>query len=332
MLLGREVASAQLSKNMNETTGEGLPSNADQWSGYLATLGWGPGERDHSAYNAFLRASSLNVDQQVALRVVVELIRANGGSFNAKKLQSQCTRAYKFTGGSQATTVTIVQPATPKFDPDRLKGFAAKTSGIDQTWLKARSPVLINGITSASFLDQLYEPGENVLIFTSLHSQGEVLYEVGKENKALPKLTADGVWFLVNPVDGETYPNPRQDNKPSRRSEESVTSWRYLVLESDVAEADQWLSCLVQLPLQISAVYSSGGKSIHALVRVDAESKQEWDAMRNQIKPILVPLGADEAAMTGVRLSRLPGALRGLRQQELLYLNPQPSPEPIFKL
>lgn len=318
------------SNNMDETTDLGLASNADQWSGYLATLGWGPGERDHSAYNAFLRASSLKVDQQVALRVVVELIRANGGSFNAKKLQSQCTRAYKFTGGSQATTVTIVQPATPKFDPDRLKGFAANASGIDKTWLKARSPVSIDGITSASFLEHLYRPGEKVLVFTTLHSQGEQLYAIGGDNAQLPKLTADGVWYLVNPVDGIVHPNPRQDNKPSRRSEESVTAWRYLVLESDVAEADQWLSCLVQLPLQISAIYTSGGKSIHALVRVDAESKQEWDAIRNQIKPILVPLGADEAAMTGVRLSRLPGALRGLRKQELLYLNPTPSPSPIL--
>ena len=332
MLLGREVASAQLSKNMNETTGEGLPSNADQWSGYLATLGWGPGERDHSAYNAFLRASSLNVDQQVALRVVVELIRANGGSFNAKKLQSQCTRAYKFTGGSHATTITIVQPATPNFDPDLLKGFAAKTSGIDQTWLKARSPVSSNGITSASFLEHLYEPGEKVLVFTNLHSQGEVLYEVGKENEALPKLTANGVWYLVNPVDGQTHPNPRQDNKPSRRSEESVTSWRYLVLESDVAGPEEWLSCLVQLPIQISAIYTSGGKSIHALVRVDAKSKQEWDAMKDRIKQIMVPLGADQAAMTGVRLSRLPGAFRGLNKQELLYLNPIPTSKPIIQL
>lgn len=317
---------------MDETTDLGLASNADQWSVYLATLDWGPGNRDHSAYNAFLRASSLNVDQQVALRVVVELIRANGGSFNAKKLQSQCTRAYKFTGGSHATTITIVQPATPKFDPDLLKGFAANASGIDKTWLKARSPVSIKGITSASFLNQLYEPGEKVLIFTSLHSQGEVLYEVGKQNTALPKLTADGVWFLVNPVDGQSHPNPRQENKPSRRSEESVTAWRYLVLESDVAGSDQWLSCLVQLPLQIAAIYTSGGKSIHALIRIDAGSKQQWDTMRDQIKPILVPLGADEAAMTGVRLSRLPGALRGLQQQELLYLNPNPSTKPIIQL
>lgn len=317
---------------MDVTTNLGLASNADQWSGYLATLDWGPGKRDSSAYNAFLRAGTLDIEQQVAMIVVAETIKLSGGSINNKKLQSQLKRAYEFASGSHVNPVTIVQPSKPKFDPDRLKGFAAKTSGIDQPWLHSRSPVSINGITSASFLDQLYEPGEKVLVFTNLHSQGEVLYEVGKENKALPKLTADGVWFLVNPVDGQTHPNPRQDNKPSRRSEESVTSWRYLVLESDVADPKEWLSCLVQLPLQISAIYTSGGKSIHALVRVDAVSKQQWDAIRNQIRPILVPLGADEAAMTGVRLSRLPGALRGLQQQELIYLNPQPSPEPIFKL
>lgn len=304
----------------------------EDWSDYLATLNWGPGNRDKSAFTAFLRAASLGVDPQLAIKVVAGLISRSGGSFNANKLQSQCTRAYKFTGGSQATTVTIVQPATPKFDPDRLKAFAAKTSGIDQTWLKARSPVLINGITSASFLEHLYRPGEKVLVFTELHSQGEHLYEVGKENKALPKLTADGVWYLVNPVDGQTHPNPRQDNKPSRRSEESVTSWRYLVLESDVADPKEWLSCLVQLPLQISAIYTSGGKSIHALVRVDAESKQEWDAMKDRIKQIMVPLGADQAAMTGVRLSRLPGAFRGLNKQELLYLNPNPTSKPIIQL
>jgi hypothetical protein len=309
-----------------------LPLTLDHWSSYVAGLEWGPGHRDQSAYKAFLRASSLGVDSMVAIQVVGRLIRSVGGSFNATKLQSQLKRAYEFTGGSQATAVTIVQPATPKFDPDLLKGFAAKASGIDSQWLQSRSPLSPKEITSASFLEHLYHPGEKVLVFTSLHSQGEQLYEVGGDNAQLPKLTADGAWYLVNPVDGIAHPNPRQDNKPSRRSEESVTAWRYLVLESDVAEADQWLSCLVQLPLQISAIYTSGGKSIHALVRVDAESKQEWDAIRNQIRPILVPLGADEAAMTGVRLSRLPGALRGLQQQELLYLNPQPSPEPIFKL
>lgn len=111
----------------------------------------------------------------------------------------------------------------------------------------------------------------------------------------------------------------------SRRSEESVTAWRDLVLESDVAEMDEWLRCLVQLQLRTSAIYTSGGKSVHALVRLDARSKAEWDERHDLIRSALVPLGADANALTGVRLSRLPGAMRAGIPQELLYLNPNPT-------
>lgn len=304
--------------------------NSEQWHHYIGTLNWGSGERDQAAFNAFLRAGSLDVDAEHAIDTVVQRIQSTGGTFNATKLQSQLMRAYQYAENERGKHVTIIQPPTPKFDPDKLKAFAAKAPGIDAQWLQTRSPVSPKGITSAAFLEHLYQPGEGILIFERFQSQGEHLFVVGADNSPLPTQAPDGVWFLSNPVDGQTHPNPRQDNKPSRRSEESVTSWRYLVLESDVAAPDQWLSCLVQLPLQISAIYSSGGKSIHALVRVDAGSKQQWDTMRDQIKSIMVPLGADLAAMTGVRLSRLPGVLRGDRLQELLYLNPIPTANPIL--
>ena len=49
----------------------------------------------------------------------------------------------------------------------------------------------------------------------------------------------DGVWFLPQPVDGEFHPNPRQEDKPSRRSEESIVDWRFAVLESDEAEPEE---------------------------------------------------------------------------------------------
>jgi hypothetical protein len=125
-----------------------------------------------------------------------------------------------------------------------------------------------------------------------------------------------------------------------------VSAWRYLVLESDVAEAAMWLRALVLLPLPIAAIYTSGGKSIHALVRVDAECKTAWDALRNDLLPVLCPLGADAAAMTAVRLSRLPGMFRhGTRDkegkriaynpprlQELAWLNPEPLALPLVEL
>ena len=100
------------------------------------------------------------------------------------------------------------------------------------------------------------------------------------------------------------------------------------------------------IPLPISAIYTSGGRSIHALVRVDAASKPQWDALRDRISPLVTKLGADPAAMTAVRLTRLPGALRfgktardgtfeafeRPQQQKLLYLNPRPECRPICGL
>jgi hypothetical protein len=56
-----------------------------------------------------------------------------------------------------------------------------------------------------------------------------------------------------------------------------VTSWRYAVLECDREPKEIWfgiwLRLLVQLPLPIISITDSAGKSAHALVRVNAEFK-----------------------------------------------------------
>src|SRR5262249_4666909 len=104
-------------------------------------------------------------------------------------------------------------------------------------------------------------------------------------------------------------------------------------VESDKAPADLWLKALVQLPLRISAIYTSGKASVHALVRIDAESKADWDEIvRRKLLPILVTVGADPGAMTAVRLSRLPNCMRGETKQlqRLLYLNDRPDHTPIY--
>ena len=86
------------------------------------------------------------------------------------------------------------------------------------------------------------------------------------------------------------------------------------------------------MPFRIASICDSGGRSIHALVQLDATSKADWDRLMGPIKPVLITLGADRGALTAVRLSRLPQAMRGDRCQRLLYLNPQPSGVPIFQL
>lgn len=225
----------------------------------------------------------------------------------------------------------------PVFCPMVLKRVAAKAKAVPDVvaFLKERSPVAVDTEDSASVLCLLYPPdsGEKILIFSNMKSQGQFLWEAANghcvKSRHLPA-GPEGVWFLPQPVDGEYKPNPRLGGKMSRRSEESVRAWRYAVLESDEAAPDDWLRCLIQMPLRIVCICESGGRSIHALVRIDAASKADWNEKIKRIKPVLVTLGADPGALSAVRLTRLPQAMRGERVQRLLYLNPSAGGQPII--
>jgi hypothetical protein len=86
-----------------------------------------------------------------------------------------------------------------------------------------------------------------------------------------------------------------------------------------------WMKFLAMAPMEIVAIYTSGGYSLHALVRVNCGSKAAMDTLlRDQVKKSLPLIGADPGALTPVRLTRLPGVTRGGRLQELIYLNPRP--------
>lgn len=293
------------------------------------------------------------------------------------------TRVRVSHGPLRQTRPAPVRPGRVVFDAAAARRIASLLPMVDEDFVKARSPICPETQTPASFLGRLYRPGENVLVFNIFESQGlhvcefvEPPYDAGCLDH-LVNGCKDGVWFLCNPVDGKYHANPRLGGKMSRRSEESVTAWRYLVVESDQVCAKDWLAVIVQMPLRIAAIYTSGGRSIHALVRVDAKSKADWDAKARELKPLLTVLGADPGAITAVRLTRLPGCYRGQegppangkpierrhwadeplefdeagdpvwtpkglgrpaggswaggRLQELLYLNPEPDLDPIFR-
>ena len=237
------------------------------------------------------------------------------------------------------------RPRIPVYDSAKAEQFAAACRfPITLELLARRSPVAIpspadqNARTSEAFLSALYPEEENVLVFTDFRSQGDFLWTVGTGGfrlsrqrhvapvpSRLPGSAKDGVWFLIQPVTGEwSIQNTGDGTRYGRRHGGCVTSWRYLLLESDEAPESVWLRCLVQLPIRISAMYTSGGRSVHALIRVDASSKADYDASRDVIRSVLPVIGADPAATTGVRLSRLPGCLRGNQLQRLVWLDPEP--------
>lgn len=223
--------------------------------------------------------------------------------------------------------------------------------------------------SAKEFLAHLYDPAERVLVFTQQWTQGDFIAQIDEieilgridvpvstfrlspqrgtkaRRSELPTGGKEGVWFLTNPVTGKWDINPNGSraaggDQPtwSRRFHKVVTAWRYYVLESDELPGELWRKVVVSLPLPIAAIYTSGSRSIHALVKEPVECKAQWDAVRDALRQIVCPLGADAAALSAVRLSRLPFCERaGTRgkdgkyvrfpkpgRQELLYLNPDP--------
>jgi hypothetical protein len=153
-----------------------------------------------------------------------------------------------------------------------------------------------------------------------------------------------GIWFLSNPIDGVWRLN--REGKWSLRSEGNLTAWRYLVVESDRDNITkgEWLTFLAQLRLPIATIIETGGRLPHALIRVDAKTKAEWNHLKNKVAPLLVRGGADPNSFSAVRLTRFPGCERlgrvdangvyhefvdGPHLQRLLFLNPQPTCTPI---
>ena len=312
----------------------------ERWRAFVDSQPWEPGRRDQASYWAFLRAGSLGVDPQEALATVVARLRGAGGQLRPGKLDQQLRRAYKFAGSNQRASGSyqVQKEPRPSFASDYARKFAEQIpTNVDQAWLRKRSPVKVPYLlTPAEFLAAAYQMGDQVLIFTDYRSQGQMLwqrYAFKVERDELDSFVrghADGAWILSNPVDGKEHFNERQQ-KISRRSEESIKSFRFAVLESDCQPLEQWLRILVQLPLPIVSITSSGGKSLHALIRVDASSKLDWDQTVGAIKSRLINLGADPGALTAVRLTRLPNCYRGERLQELLYLDPTPTDDPIWR-
>lgn len=356
--------------------------NRREWQEYLGTLAWCAGEFTQTVWLAGLRAASLWIGYAEAWQEIATRVRAVKSAPD-KWFDRNVGRAYEAgaaeIGGTwkQGDDVPQRAPqekkAKPVFRNEALASVARPFVGVDLAWLADRSPIDPCGVKAEDFLFALYDIHERVVCFDEFASQGQwlwsaeegflpsvashaALYETAappmyREGEAFSARGREGIWYLCNPVCGDWKWMQEGSDDPhwSRRFHECVTSWRYMVLESDKADARDWVAMIVQLPLRIAAIYTSGGKSVHVLVRVDAKSKAEWDFFakgdeyETGLAHTLVTLGADPGALTAVRLTRLPGCQRlgkfddegryhafpQPRPQKLLYLNPAPNMMPI---
>jgi hypothetical protein len=134
-----------------------------------------------------------------------------------------------------------------------------------------------------------------------------------------------GCLFRFNPVNGM----PSGEN--GGYTDADVSAHRFALIESDILPLELQLSVIAKLPLPIAAIIFSGGKSYHALVRVDAPDSVEYRKDTDRMLALLRPLGFDQATGNPSRMARLPGAMRGEHMQKLVYLNPDAAGEsPIF--
>jgi hypothetical protein len=228
------------------------------------------------------------------------------------------------------------------YDPVYLERFTSQLSDtIDAEYLEARSEFTCHNRTPAGFLHKVFRQGECVWITDNAESREGLIWTHDGPIQDLSELNhlqagQPGVWFLSNSIDGAPHQIERLRSQAnpegmSFRAIECVTSWRHAVLETDCAPTALWLKALALLELPIIAIYGSGGRGPHALVRLGASTIGEWHALLAPHIEHLVRLGACPKTLTPLRLTRLPNCIREEtgQLQRLFYLSPGADGTPI---
>ena len=120
-----------------------------------------------------------------------------------------------------------------------------------------------------------------------------------------------GAWIRFNPVDGEGVKN------------ENVTGFRFALVESDTLPIAEQDIIFRKLELPIAALVHSGGKSLHAIVHVDADTYEEYRKRVDFLYDFLEKNGVsiDRQNRNPSRLSRMPGVTRNGNRQYLVATN-----------
>jgi len=180
-----------------------------------------------------------------------------------------------------------------------------------------------------SLLRSCFEAGEGVRIVPAVldESGHEVPGGVG------PILTRDEWLRKFDAVDGDPNGHWRSAKRTgiyiglnpvklgSRASDADVTAFRHALVEFDSLPLNEQWNVYLQSRLPCSAVIHSGGKSVHAWVRVDARDRKEYDERVRLLFEYFSAYGLDAKNKNPARLSRLPGCVRFDKRQELLALN-----------
>lgn len=136
----------------------------------------------------------------------------------------------------------------------------------------------------------------------------------------LGKSPTDTELFKDKPQGAYIRINPIKEGDISGR-DDGVSDYRHILVEFDTRPKEEQYAIFKQSNLPISCVVDSGGKSIHAWVRVEAKDFEEWKVRRQMVFDYLSDYEPDEMTKNPSRWSRLGGVFRGANEQRIIALN-----------
>ncbi len=260
----------------------------------------------------------------------------------------ECFKKWTTFEGSGITGATITQMAKENgWEPhqkkeDRELDWNDEISGnddyvvIDKNWIEGKEisePTVWNPVKElTTYLETLFEASENVgYVVTTWQNDegkhlptkgnwdrtaGELIQVLNESNGDIGSVLGDynpeaGAWIRFNPLDGKGVKN------------ENVTEFRYALVESDTMDIEKQNAIMRELELPIAIMVYSGGKSLHAIVRVEAANYDEYrkrvDYLYNVCKKN--GLSIDNQNRNPSRLSRMPGVERNGKKQFIVDTN-----------
>ncbi len=261
--------------------------------------------------------------------------------------QGECEKKWNsFRGSSVPVTAgTIVQMAMehgwrPSYEDHELDwDDEVSTDGlvvVDRSWVEEKEVQEPKKWDPAAqimqYLETLFEASENVgYVVKSWEKDGRYIpankgsysRTAGKLIEELSKCKGDigsvlgdydpkaGAWIRFNPLDGK-------DVKGA-----NVTDFKYALVESDELEIEQQNAIIRELELPVACLVHSGGKSLHAIVRVDAADYNEYRKRVDYLYSVCQKNGfkIDTQNKNPSRLSRLPGVERNEKKQFIVDRN-----------
>ncbi|WP_424685123.1 AAA family ATPase [Enterococcus sp.] len=145
---------------------------------------------------------------------------------------------------------------------------------------------------------------------------GEIIDGLRRYNGDIGAVMGDpnkqsGAWIRFNPLDGKGVKN------------DNVVDFRYALVESDNMDIAKQNEIIRELELPVVTLTFSGGKSLHAIVKVDAVNYPQYQERVDYLYKIVEKNGlrVDKQNKNPSRLTRLPGFLRGDQKQFLVDTN-----------